>query len=255
MSSVPPETSRLEPGLASQHRPSHQPVGVQLSRRSSCAWRVPLPSWLRGRRRGPLRELRDLETSNSLEHTTDRALRSPSPGRISSSGAAAVHRQGPRLTWPPRLEIRSTRACGAQHERPVTDLLSATLRCAPLTIDYCDEPTRRGVRLTRIAAHKNRAPPIANHGFQRARLQRLSSGPTAARRPPTSVASRTSSATPRTTRATPTTARTTPATRDSRTEAIPPVATMTSAIPARSSAATPNRPNTTKPAGRRSASA
>jgi hypothetical protein len=124
----------------------------------------------------------------------------------------------------------------------------------PERIDYCDELPRRRSRLTRIAVHKNRTPPIANHGFQRARLQRLSSGPTVARMRPASVARRTSSVTPRMTRRTPTTARTTLATRDSRPGAIPPLATMMSAIPVRRRAATPNRPNTTKPAGRRSAS-
>lgn len=70
-------------------------------------------------------------------------------------------------------------------------------------------------RPTRTAVHKNRPPPIANPGFQRARLQRLSSGPTLARKLPVSVASRTSSARPRMTKATPTTARSTPAARQS----------------------------------------
>jgi len=101
-------------------------------------------------------------------------------------------------TGEPRETTASRSAYGA-----LTDVMGLCQRA----IGYCDSPRRNVGDVAWIAVTMMAAPPKANHGFQRMRLQWVSRGPMLARSPAALVAGSTSSTTPRVASPIPMTAR------------------------------------------------
>ena len=149
-------------------------------------------------------------------------------------------------------EPRETAASRSASGRTFGALIAVMGSCQR-AIGYCDSPRRNVGDLAWLAVTMMAAPPKANHGFQRMRLQWVSRGPMLARSPAALVARSTSSTAPRVASPIPTTARSNTAACRHCLGARGLQATAMTAMPIRRSNAVPKRPKMMKLVGRRSA--